>query len=922
MKCFWVALLPLLTGVLGAQQSRIGSIDASRTVVLRGHIRPEARAEFDRGAVEAGFVLPAVTLHLKPSASQQRALEQLLTEQQDLGSANFHKWLTPEQYADRFGVSREDLEKITAWLRSEGFKVSIVARGRTWVTFTGTAEQAKNAFHVDIHRYDVKGIMHTANANDPALPAALAGMVLGFQGLSDFKLKPRLVKSKAAFNEGGTHYLAPDDFATIYDAAKLYTAGIDGSGQSLVIVGQTDIKIADINQFRSQFLLPAINLQQILVPGQTDPGVSDAYLLEADLDLEWSGAVARNAKIIYVNSNDAFMSLQYAVDQNLAPVASMSYGSCEASDMVDLPTYQQVGQQANAQGITWLAAAGDTGAADCDGTDPAENGFAVDGPGSTPEVTSMGGTEFVDGGGNYWSSSNSSTGASALSYIPERVWNDTSEEGSLAAGGGGGSIYFAQPSWQTGTGVPTDGVRHVPDLALNASNYLDTYYYVSNGFVGGVGGTSAAAPTMAGIVALLNQYVTSTGAQSQAGLGNINPALYRMAAKTPSAFHDVTQGDNIVPCAPGTPNCTNGQFGFSAGTGYDQGSGLGSPDVYNFVHAWTSALAVNSAVVASIDQNPVFQQAADGNGNQWAYTLTLTEAAGVGTTLTTFTINGKSADIVSTFGSASIPAHGSISSKNLGFATLAVPTNVTFGFSGMDASGQAWSQTLTVPFDGPQVQLTVGGAGNAASGQQAYAPGMIVSIYGTAMGDFAQAAAAIPLPEYLAGAEAWVNNVPAALYYVAPGQMNIQIPYETSPGQMTLTVGNPYVNVNYNINVTAAAPGIFGSEGMVAAPFSSAARGQTSTIFITGEGQVTPALADGTTPDPSTPVSRLPKPMLPVTMTVGGQPASISFIGIPSGFVGVTQINYVVPANAPVGVQAVVVTVGTVASPPAKLNVQ
>ncbi len=206
--------------------------------------------------------------------------------------------------------------------------------------------------------------------------------------------------------------------------------------------------------------------------------------------------------------------------------------------------------------------------------------------------------------------------------------------------------------------------------------------------------------------------------------------------------------------------------------------------------------------------------------------------------------------------------------------------------------GNPWTQTLSVPFDGPQPPLVVGGASNAASGQQSYAPGMLLSVYGTALGDFVQSAGTIPLPQYLAGFEAWVNGVTAPLYYVSPDQVNIQIPYETQPGTAMLTVGNPYVNVNYNLTIVPAAPGIFMTNGFAAAPFSSAARGQISTLFITGEGQVSPSLADGTTPASGTPLARFPSRKLPVTVTVAGQNATIDFIGIPSGLVGVTQINY------------------------------
>jgi uncharacterized protein (TIGR03437 family) len=326
-------------------------------------------------------------------------------------------------------------------------------------------------------------------------------------------------------------------------------------------------------------------------------------------------------------------------------------------------------------------------------------------------------------------------------------------------------------------------------------------------------------------------------------------------------------------------------------------------------------------VVPSIDQTPVFESAANGSGYRWNYQITLTEEAGVGTTLTGFTINGQSYSVAQAFGTTQLLADGSLTSTGLGFATLAVPTNVVFGFSGTDASGKQWTQTLSAPFDGPQTQLVVGGASNAASGQQSYAPGMLLSVYGTALGDFAQSAGTIPLPQYLAGFEASVNNVTAPLYYVAPGQVNIQIPYETQPGNTTLTVGNPYVNVNYNLTIVPAAPGIFMSNGFTHAPFSSAGRGQITTLFITGEGQVSPALATGTTPASGTELSRLPKPKLPVTLTVAGQNATIDFIGIPSGLVGVTQINYTVPANTPLGVQPVVVTVGGVASQTANLTV-
>ncbi|MGA2879854.1 MAG: protease pro-enzyme activation domain-containing protein [Bryobacteraceae bacterium] len=919
------------TEILQAQTDRIRApIADSQTVELTGHVPPRARPEFDQGPVAGSFPLPAITIYLKPSASQQTALQQLLAAQQNPASADYHKWLTPEQYADRFGVSQSDVGKIAAWLKAQGFQVQRVARSRTWIQFGGTAQQVENAFHTQIHRYLENGKLHYANSTNPSIPSALSDIVLGMRGLNDYRLKPRSRirgLNPQDTTGSGEHQMAPDDFATIYDVTPLYTAGIDGTGQKLVIAGQTDINVSDIQAFRSKFNLPAINLQQILVPGQADPGVSQEDLPEADLDLEWSSAVARGATIIFVYSGDVFTSVQEAIDQVYAPVISMSYGVCEGADLLDLPSERQLAQQANSEGITWLAAAGDDGAAACEDQNAviAEDGLAVDAPGSVPEVTSMGGSEFNEGSTRTFWGVNTANGASALSYIPEMVWNDTNLGGGLAAGGGGTSIFFPKPVWQTGPGVPNDSFRHVPDLSIASSPDHDGYFVSTGGAFQIYGGTSIAAPTMAGIVTLLNHYLVSSGAQKEAGLGNINPTLYRMAQNAQKApvFHDITVGNNSVPCVPNSPDCTTGAIGYNAGPAYDQASGLGSPDASNLIHQWNSNVNVPtaSAVVPSIDQNPVFEQISR-SGHRWTFTITLTEEAGVATTLTGFTINGQSDDVATVFGTTQIPADGFVASTGLGFTSLNVPVNVVFAFTGVDASGKQWSETLTVPFDGPQPQLLIGGASNAASGLQSYAPGMLLSVYGTALGNFAQLAGVIPLPQYLAGFEASVNGVPTPLYYVSPNQVNIQIPYETLPGTAALVVGNPYANSNnYNIQIVQAAPGIFTTNGFTAAPFSSAAAGQTTTLFITGDGQVSPSLATGTSPASNTPLARLPKPNLPVTVTVAGQTATIAFMGIPSGLVGVTQINYQVPPHTPAGVQPVVVTVGGVASPPANLTV-
>ena len=344
--------------------------------------------------------------------------------------------------------------------------------------------------------------------------------------------------------------------------------------------------------------------------------------------------------------------------------------------------------------------------------------------------------------------------------------------------------------------------------------------------------------------------------------------------------------------------------------------------MYNLVHQWSSQPPVNSAIVPAIDQNPVYQQPADANGNSWVFTITLNEEAGIATTLTGFTIDGAdyTAQIGSLFGSAAIPADGSISAK-IGLSTVAVPTNEVFVFAGVDASGTQWQTQLTIPFSGPQIPATVSAASNAASGQQAYAPGMMLNVTGDQLGAFSQTAGTIPLPFYLAGFQATINGYSAAVFSIAPGQAVIQIPYETTPGMATLDILTPYQEVLYTFQVTATAPGIFTQPDGSVAPVNSGGHGQAATLFITGEGQVRPSIADGDTPSSRTSSAQLPKPRLAVSVTVGGVAATVQFAGIPSGKIGQSEVDFTVPANAPLGVQPVVVTVGGVASPPANFTV-
>ena len=925
---FVSALIGAAATACFAQPNRILSkIDSSSTFSLPGR-HPLATAANDAGEVDSGFPLPYITMMLHPTAAQQSALQQLLQDQQNPASSSYHQWLTPEQYADRFGVSSSDAAQIVTWLEAQGFTVDPVSRSRTFVTFSGTAGQVQAAFGTAIHHYQVNGELHYANSTDLTIPAALSPLVSGLRGLHDFRLKPRLARARPQYTMGrGAYVLAPDDFATIYDITPMYTAGTNGSGQKIAIVGQTTIKASDITHFWNMFGLTSVKLVQTQVPRE-NPGLSQGDVDESTLDVEWAGAVARDATIEFVYSYNVWDSAQYVVDNAVAPVLSMSYGQCEMFDLTDLPGYRQTVQQANAEGITWLAAAGDQGATDCDyGMAVAEGGLAVDEPGSIPEVTSMGGTS-LSSAGTYWNTINTATDESAKVYIPEIAWNESAEAGQIWATGGGASMYFPQPSWQTNAGVPNDGWRHVPDISFNASVYAVPYYMYCSACqdmqgAGTVGGTSCATPTMSGVVALLNQYLKTSG------LGNINPTIYNLFQTAPSAFHNNITGNNIQACAYGSPGCNNGEEGYAiTGSGYNSVVGFGSVDVTKLIKQWNTAAPTGPLVAASIDQNPVYQGFSEscGTASSWNFKLTVSEEAGFATTLTGFSINGAdySSKIASIFGTSAIGARQSISGC-VSLASVSVPENEVFNFSG-STSGSTWSTAINIPFQGPQTQLTASGATNAASYQQVFAPGMIMAVFGAGFGTQSQAATTLPLPEYMAGFEAYICpvscqtgiNYPVPLYYVGPNQVNIQIPYEVT-GAADLLLGNPYQNIDYSFTISPVAPGIFTLEdgsGNVN-PAQTAGTGQTVTVYLTGAGAISPTVADGSAPTGA----QVPKPRQAVTVTVGGVTAQTSYVAIPDWSVGVVQINFTVPSGVPAGRQPVVVTIGTTSTPPAYFTV-
>lgn len=582
-------------------------IDDRIRVVRSGNRHPLARAEYDLGVASPQHRLDRMMLVLQPDGTQQKALDDLLAAQQDPESPQYHQWLTPETFGSLFGVSAHDIDQVVNWLSSHGFDIEPIPDGRRVILFSGTASQVESAFRTAIHRYNVNGEQHYANATDPQIPRALAGVVGGIVSLHDFHAKPMhtaiepLSISSPDFTSGAAHYMSPVDFATIYDVASLYNSALDGTGQSIAIAGRSNFQMSDVQSFRSTVGLPANNPTVIL--NGANPGiVSSNEQFEATLDVEWSGAVAKNASIQFVlsastNSSDGIaLSSQYIVNHNVAPVMSLSFGNCEAAMGTSANQFwNSLWQQAASQGITVLVSSGDSGAAGCDSASAAKasGGAGVNGLCSPPYSTCVGGTQFNDVAtpSLYWSASNDSkTLASALSYIPEAIWNESanvSGGSGLWSGGGGASQVYPKPSWQTGAGVPADGHRDVPDVSLSAAIH-DGYLVTVTGKLYVAGGTSASAPSFAGLMGLVGQ---KTGARQ----GNVNPALYILAGKQSTGgaavFHDVVTGNNSVP----------GQTGITAGPGYDLASGLGSVDAWTMVNHWsdTSVPTPNLQVTAS-----------------------------------------------------------------------------------------------------------------------------------------------------------------------------------------------------------------------------------------------------------------------------------------------------------------------------------
>lgn len=585
----------------------VDPIDDTRRVILSGNRHPAALQGVDRGRVADNLRLERMILSLKPDQLQTAVLDQFLADTHDPSSPRHGQWMNAQTFAQHFGAAEDDITRVTGWLMANGFAIDEVAPGRLSIVFSGTAAQVRLAFHTEIRRYRFNAGDHIANATEPEIPAALAPVVAGVVSLHDIRSQPMSVRQTASpdYTSGSTHYLAATDFQTIYNLQPLYSGGIDGSGKSIAIIGRSNVVLSDLQQFRTFMNLPA-NTPLVIVNG-SDPGLVTGDQGESDLDLEWAGAVAPGATIKFVtsantaSSDGITLSAQYAVSNNVADVISLSYGQCESSlGPSALNFFNNLWSQAAAQGITVVVSSGDSGAAGCDAasTSSATHGRAVNGLCTSPYSTCVGGTQFADTSNPslYWATSNNTSNhSSALSYIPEVVWNESGSNGGsgLWSSGGGASTFFSKPSWQTTPGVPADGKRDVPDVALTAATHDGYLVYSSDNttqtqtlYV--FGGTSASAPAFAGIMALINH---KTGYRQ----GNANPRLYGLATRQASGsgsayFHQITSGNNSVPGLTGFVASTSAPY-------YNKATGLGSVDGNVLVSHWVDLLPVSTTTL-------------------------------------------------------------------------------------------------------------------------------------------------------------------------------------------------------------------------------------------------------------------------------------------------------------------------------------
>jgi subtilase family serine protease len=698
-------------------------------------------------------LLDQMTLVLARTPAQQAAFEQFLADQQDPASPVFHHWLTPDEIGERFGPSLQQLEAAKHWLESQGIQITGIARSRSFINFRGTSAAVGAAFHASFGRYRVNGREHVSIDRAPQIPAEIAPSVKAIRGLYSIDEVPlhraEVVTSPTpdiTFNGG--HFLGPDDVATIYDIPT----GITGSGVKIGLVAESRTDFADFTNFRARTGSTLPNPTEIIPTafGGIDPGPAasappgSGVQGEATLDVLRSGTIAPGAKVLLVaatpKSGGIGVDAQYLVETTPVPVKviSISFGFCESgAGPSGVSFWDSLFQTAAGEGISVFVSSGDSGASGCDSSFEAPPASpAPNSPNyicSSSYATCVGGTEFADTAdpSKYWSTSNGAGFLSALSYIPEGAWNEPFNNNGAtqpASSGGGVSLDIPTPSWQTGTGVPAARKgRYTPDISFSASAH-DGYFgclasaggsCVPNsqggfGFVS-FSGTSAAAPDMAGITALLDAKLGTAS-------GNLNPMLYKLASSAPTAFHDVTVATSGVSgctvsrasmcnnSVPGPDGLSGGQAGFLVTTGYDEVTGLGSLDVNKFLNDQTPLPALSSVS---------FTPATAASGSITDFAIDLSQVAPSG---------GINVSLTSSNSSVFKPPTSSVSisdgTKGLVLA-LQVPTVKTKTSVTFTATYNGVSKSATITINPGAIPTVVTGSATKISGTSATLSGTV-----------------------------------------------------------------------------------------------------------------------------------------------------------------------------------------------------
>jgi pseudomonalisin len=712
-------------------------VDPSNRVALTGHHPAWANVESDQGAVPADLKLDHLVIVLARSPQREQAYNKFLEELQTPTSPNYHHWLTPADQGKRFGPSSHDIQAVTAWLESEHLHVDAVSPSRDRITFSGAALSVGNAFRAEMHYFMVKDEKRISITAEPQVPAALKGAIKAISGLYTIKYDPqhKLINvgpsghnvasasgiettPEGTYSCGGTpcFVVFPADFATIYN---VNTPGIDGTGETIAIIGRSRVYDADIQNFEAASgLTVKATPETVIIPTTgTDPGPptttgqAPGDQGEATLDVSRSGSVAPGATIDLVVSANSLtqdgvaIATSYVVDTPVpAEIMSISFGSCEANaGAAEVGFWDSLFRTAAGAGMSVFVSSGDSAAAGCDqsfSTPPASQIASPNNICSSSFATCVGGTEFADftNPSQYWNpTSNPTTNGSAKGPIPEGAWNEPMNGANfqVAGTGGGVSSVIPTPSYQTGTGVPAARAgRYTPDVAYTASGH-DGYFAclagnnqcsanpANPGFVV-FAGTSAAAPDMAGVAALLDQ---KTGSAQ----GLLNPNLYQLAASPANGvFNDVTvTSSGVTGCAVTTPSmCNNstpsptaltgGQAGFLVGAGFDEATGLGSINVAPLLANWPSSSGstpTTTTLVISSGGTVVI-------GTSVTATATISPAPPDGETVT-FNLSGGGVT-----GSAPATTTG-------GVATVTVPT----GTGTNQIPGGTYNVTATYPGD-------------------------------------------------------------------------------------------------------------------------------------------------------------------------------------------------------------------------------